>query len=111
MPAGERVIAQAPGHVAACRVLDGSSREMTVPLPLPSDVLELSLRPDAPWRDALLVGLPGSDCPVSIDDVEPQVRAEEHGVTVALRLPRGSFSLALGGQAHPVGVPGKVEIP
>jgi hypothetical protein len=111
VPAGERVIAQAPGHVAACRVLDGSRREMTVSLLLPSDVLELSLRPDAPWRDALLVGLPGSDCPVSIDDVEPQVRAEEHGVTVALRLPRGSFSLALGGQAHPVSAPGTVEIP
>ena len=111
VPAGERLTAQAPGHAAACRVLDGSVREMAVPLLLPSDVLELSLRPDAPWRDSLLIGLPGSDCPVAIDDVEPQVRVEEHGVTISLRLPRGSFSLALGGQAHPVSVPGKVEIP
>lgn len=111
VPAGERVVAQAPGHVAACRVLGASDREPAMALLVPSDLLELTLRADAPWQEALLVGLPGSDCPVSIDDVEPQVRTEGHGVTIALRLPRGSFTLALGGEAHPVAAPGKVEIP
>jgi hypothetical protein len=109
VPVGERVVAQAPGHVASCRVLEAP--DLSVPLLVPSDLLELTVRADAPWQDALLVGLPGSDCPVSIDDVEPRVRTEGHGVTIALRLPRGSFTLALGGEGHVVRVPGRLYVP
>ena len=112
VPVGERLVAHAPDHVPACRVLDAeSTSNLVVALAVAEGVHTLRLPADAPWREALLVGLAGSDCPVAIDDLEPQVRTEDHLVTIVLELPRGSFGIALGGQVHAANAPGELEIP
>jgi hypothetical protein len=107
---GERIVAHAPDHVPVCRILD-TPDSFAVELPVADGPFTLRLAADAPWREALLSDLTGSDCPVSIDDVEPQVRAEEHAVTVVLQLPRGDFRIALGGLVHAASAPGALDIP
>jgi hypothetical protein len=112
VPMGERLVAHAPDHVPVCRVLEEeTSSGIAVALPVAEGAFTLRLPGDAPWREALLLGLTGSDCPVAIDDVEPQVRAEDHVVTIVLKLPRGSFDIALGGHLHAANAPGELDIP
>jgi hypothetical protein len=111
VPAGERLVAHAPDHVPACRLMAGDTADPVVPLPVAESSLTLRLRADAPWRDLLVIGLPGSDCPLAVHDLEPQVQTGDYAVSITLELPRGSFAVAIEGQLHTVSAPGDLEIP
>lgn len=112
VPAGERLVAHAPDHAPACRVLyTDASSDVVVPLPAADGAFTLRVPADASWRDALITGLTGSDCPLAVDDLEPQVRTEHHLVSIVLNLPRGSFGIVLGGQVHAAEAPGELDLP
>ena len=111
VPAGERLVAHAPDHVPVCRLMSGDLASPVLPLPVADGVFTLRLRADAPWRDLLLIGLPGSDCPLAVHDLEPHVETGDYAMSITLQLPRGSFAVALEGQVHTASAPGDLDLP
>ena len=108
---GERVAVHAPGHVPLCHaLLEQDLPEVRLVAEPASATLTLRLPRDAAWETGLLVGLRGSDCPVGLADLEPTADAVSGRTIVRLRLAGGRYDLLLGGRAHPVVVPGEVEI-
>jgi hypothetical protein len=104
---GERLTVNAPGHTPLCRVLQsGDLPELRLTPPPLGGTLTLRFAGDVPWQEAAILGLPGSDCPVALHEVEAQVTLEPQGATLVLQLPRGTFAVAVGSRAEQVAVPG-----
>jgi hypothetical protein len=104
---GERLTVNAPGFAPVCRVLQaGDLPELRMTLQPADASLTLHFPADLAWHDAALVGLPGSDCPVPLEEVESRIRLEPQGASVVLRLPRGTFAVSRQGRSQAVVVPG-----
>ena len=100
---GERLRILAPGHVPVCRRLQPEDLpEMRVVLPWPTERLTLIFGTDTPWGSGLLQGLPGSDCPIEITELEFAEQAGRDRTTVVLRVPRGRFQFTMGPNSYPV---------
>jgi hypothetical protein len=109
--AGERIQVLAPGFTPMCRVLvSGDLPELVLPLQAAPEQMTLRLAPELPWQTGSLVGLPGSDCPVAVDQVDSEIQWEPHAVTVRLKLPRGVYLFYLGSQANQADVPGELVL-
>jgi hypothetical protein len=100
---GERLRILAPGHVPVCRRLQPEDLpDMRVVLPWPTDRLTLVFGADTPWGSGLLQGLPGSDCPIEITELEFAEQAGADRTTVVVRVPRGRFQFTMGSDSYPV---------
>jgi len=107
VPVGERLEVLAPGYVPVCRVVQPSDLpEMRVVLPRPTEQLILRVPTETAWGGSRLVGLPGSDCPVALTDLEFSEQPGSEGTTIVVRVPRGRFQLALAGASYAVVAPG-----
>jgi hypothetical protein len=104
---GERLRVLAPGYVPVCRRLQPQDLpELRVVLPSPTDRLTLHFAADLPWGSGLLQGLPGSDCPIEITELEFAEQTGADRTTVVVRLPRGRFQFTMGAASYAV-TPGR----
>jgi hypothetical protein len=73
-----------------------------VVLPRPTDRLTLHFSTETAWGAGLLLGLPGSDCPIEITELEFAEQPGSDSTTLVLRVPRGRFQLAMGSATYTV---------
>jgi hypothetical protein len=108
VPAGEWLKVRAAGYAPLCRVLDPKELpEVRVVLPQASDSLRLHFASQLPWESGMLLGLPGSDCPVEMADLGTVTSLGDNRTTVLLRVPRGQYQFAMGSARYPLVVPGQ----
>ena len=105
-PLGEWLKVRAPGYLTACRIVrEDDLPTMRVVLRRTLESVTLQLDPQLPW-DAGRLEAPGSDCPVSMSDLEYEAQPGRERTTVRIRLPRGRYQLAVEAVIRAVEAPG-----
>lgn len=90
---GTALLVKAPGRVPVCRVLRATDVP-TLQLRLPdAELIPVEIRLDvrATRPVGFFMGLPGSDCPVPLMDVGPEMKYDGEGVVFSVRLPAGTY--------------------
>jgi hypothetical protein len=105
-PLGEWLKVRASGFLTACRIVrEDDLPTMRVVLRRTLESVTLYLDPQLPW-DAGRLEAPGSDCPLSMSDLEYEAQPELNRTTVKIRLPRGRYQLAVEAVTRAVEAPG-----
>lgn len=107
IPVGEWLRVRADGYFPVCRILQAQDLpEMRVTLPRAAETLVIHVDVQLPWESGLFQDLPGSNCPLTLNELPFSARATDDRVTVVLTVPRGRYRLLLGQIGHSVTVPG-----
>jgi hypothetical protein len=106
VPMGEWLKARSTGYLAACRILQPADLPaLRIALSRATDWLTLRLDTPLAWEAGTLE-VAGSGCPIALADVEAESQTQPEGTIVRLRLPKGSYRLAIGAASQTAEVPG-----